>query len=340
MARPSGPVTLSDVAREAGVSVATASRALNGSTRTVGPELVARVATAARLLQYAANAQAQAMATGATNVVGLLVADIADPYFSAIAAGVSKAADEAGLLVMLSTTMGRPEHEVRYLRALRAQRGRAAILAGSRRADGEDADRLVIEIKAFERAGGKVVAISQGRLPVDTIVVENSTGASALATELVRLGYSRFGILAGPEQLLTARDRSRGFGRGLLGSGCPPPAVVHGDFTRDGGYAAMSRLLDQTQVECVFAVNDVMALGAMTACRDRGLVVPDDLAVAGFDDITPLRDVWPALTSVRLPLSEMGARAMNLVSRASGDSPRRSRVRGAVVLRASTPPRT
>lgn len=339
MSRPRGPVTLSDVAREAGVSVATASRALNGSTRTVGPALVARVTTAARLLQYAPNAQAQAMATGATNVVGLLVHDIADPYFSAIASGVSRAADEAGLLVMLSTTMGRPNDEVRYLRALRAQRGRAVILAGSRRVDG-DYGTLATEIKAFERAGGKVVAISQARLPVDTIVVENGSGAATLATELVRLGYTRFGMLAGPQEVLTARERSRGFARGLAESGCPAPTVAHGDFTRDGGYAAMSRLLDQAQLECVFAVNDVMALGAMTACRDRGLAVPDDLAIAGYDDISPLRDVWPPLTSVRLPLVEMGARAMDMVSRASGKTPRRSRVRGRVVLRASTPPRS
>ena len=340
MPRPRGPVTLSDVAREAGVSVATASRALNGSARTVGPALVARVATAARLLQYAPNAQAQAMATGTTNVVGLLVHDIGDPYFSAIASGVSKAADEAGLLVMLSTTMGRAEEEVRYLRALRAQRGRAAILVGSRRADDGDSDRLAAEIEVFERAGGRVVAISQARLAVDTIVVENSSGAATLASELVRLGYTRFGVLAGPQEVLTARDRSRGFARGLTESGCPAPAVVHGEFTRDGGYAAMSRLLDQAQVECVFAVNDVMALGAMTASRDRGLSVPDDLAIAGFDDISPLRDAWPSLTSVRLPLVEMGARAMGLVSRPRGMSPRRNRVRGRVVLRDSTPRRS
>jgi LacI family transcriptional regulator len=169
MAHPGRSATLSDVAAEAGVSLATASRVLHG-TRPVGTELVSRVAEAAARLQYAPNAQAQAMAKGTTTVVGLLVHDIADPYFSSIAAGVSREADEAGLLVMLSSSMGRSDQELRYLRALRAQRSRAVILVGSRRTDDPEGAALRAEIRAFENSGGRVVAISQARLPVDTLV--------------------------------------------------------------------------------------------------------------------------------------------------------------------------
>ncbi len=338
MAQAGAAVTLSDVAREAGVSVATASRALNGSTRTVRPHLAERVAAAAKLLDYAANAQAQAMAKGATTVLGLIVHDIADPYFSAIASGVSRAADDAGLLVMLSATLGRPEQEVRYLRALRAQRGRAAIIVGSRRTERDRA--LDAEITAFEQAGGRVVAISQARLPVDTLVIENRAGATALARELTALGYSRFGVLAGPADLITARDRHRGFEQGVNDAGCQPPVAVHGDFTRDGGYRAMTELLDsENELDCVFAVNDVMAMGAIAACRERGIRLPDDLALAGFDDIATLRDISPSLTTVRLPLTELGEQAMSLVAEAPAGSPRRRRVKGSVVVRESTPPR-
>lgn len=332
-------VTLSDVAREAGVSVATASRALNGSTRIVHADLSARVVAAARRLDYAPNAQAQAMAKGATTVVGLIVQDISDPYFSAIAAGVSRAAEEAGLLVMLCNTHGRPEQELRYLRAVRAQRGQAAVLVGSRRTRSEQSTPLRAEIAAYEHAGGRVVAVSQARLPVDTIVIENKSGAAALAGELVALGYTRFAILAGPPDLLTARDRHRGFHQGALDSGATVSAVVHGDFTRDGGYAAMTELLSSDHdVDCVFAVNDVMAVGAMAASRERGVRIPGDLALAGFDDIATLRDVHPSLTSVHLPLEELGARAMELVTKPAAAAPRRVRAKGTVMVRESTPP--
>lgn len=340
MAQPGGSVTLSDVARAAGVSVATASRALNGSTRTVRADLAERVAAAAARLDYAPNAQAQAMARGATTTVGLVVHDITDPYFSAIAAGVTSAADEAGLLVMLSNTLGRPDQELRYLRALRAQRGRAAILVGSRRTDDDQTAALVAEVRAFEQAGGRVVAVSQGRLPVDTVVIENRAGATALATALVALGYRRFGVLAGPAEVVTAADRHRGFHRGVTSAGLAAPVAVHGAFTRDGGYAAMSELLDTVRdLECVFAVNDVMAVGANAACRDRGLRLPADLALAGFDDIATLRDVSPSLTTVRLPLADLGVRAMSMVTEPSTEAPRRRRVKGTVVLRESTPRR-
>lgn len=333
-------VTLSDVAREAGVSVATASRALNGSARVVQADLSARVIAAAQRLDYAPNAQAQAMAKGATTVVGLIVQDISDPYFSAIAAGVSRAAEHAGLLVMLCNTYGRPEQELRYLRAVRAQRGQAAVLVGSRRTQADHASALRAEVVAYEHAGGRVVAVSQARLPVDTVVIENSAGAAALAGRLVALGYSRFGVLAGPSDLLTARDRHRGFRKGAVHAGATVSTVIHGDFTRDGGYAAMSELLrSDPDVDCVFAVNDVMAVGAMAACRDHQVRIPGDLALAGFDDIATLRDIHPSLTSVHLPLEELGARAMELVTKPSGATPRRVRAKGTVTVRDSTPAR-
>lgn len=340
MVRSGGSVTLSDVAREAGVSVATASRALNGSARTVGADLSSRVHAVAQRLDYAPNAPAQAMAKGASTVVGLIVHDISDPYFSAIAAGVSRAAEEAGLLVMLSNTLDRPEHELIYLRALRAQRSRAAILVGSRYADRHRSRDLKAEIAAFEQAGGRVVAVSQAALPVDTVVVENRAGGAALSRELMGLGYSRFGVLAGPADLLTARDRHLGFRQGVTEAGLTSPVPVHGAFTRDGGYAAMIELLDLApDVDCVFAVNDVMAVGAIAACRDRGLRLPSDLALAGFDDIATLRDVSPALTTVRLPLTDLGTAAMSMVVQPPAAHLRRRRVKGTVVVRASTPSR-
>lgn len=338
-----GPVTLEDVARHAGVSLATASRALNGSERKVRKELSDRVLASAAVLNYTPNAQAQAMARGRTNVIGLIVHDIADPYFASIAAGVIDAADAEGLLVTLASTGRSPEREVQHVANLRAQRAQGVIIAGSRDAQTSRRGPLGQEVAAFETGGGRAVLVSQHRLDTDTIVVENQAGAKDLATALVKLGYRRHAILGGPPTLLTAVDRISGYRRGLTAAklSVPPHCVVEGDFTRDGGYRAAVDLLDRLdEVDCIFAVNDVMAVGAMAALRDHGRSVPGDVALAGFDDIATLRDVTPRLTTVAIPLSEIGGQALRLVLQEPGPQPRIRRIKSTVVLRDSTPDRT
>lgn len=336
----SGHATLLDVARAAGVSLATASRVLHGSDRKVGAVLTGRVHRAAADLHYSPNAQARAMARGRTDVVGLVVSDIADPYFAAIAAGVMRAAEQHSLLVTLASTGRRPDRELAHVAALRAQRAAAVVLAGSRTAGDRTSERLVDELTAFQVTGGRIALVGQDRLGVPTVVPENRAGARALAAALVELGHRRFAVLAGPGDLLTSRDRLAGFREGLAGAGVvlARSDVVHGEFTRDGGHALMTALLERgTTATCTFAVNDVMAVGAMAALRDSGVALPDGMAVAGFDDIATLRDVTPSLTTVRLPLEDLGQRALELVLSPPSGRPRVHRVPGQVVVRESTP---
>lgn len=333
-------VTLEDVARHAGVSLATASRALNGSERKVGAKLVERVRASAAVLDYTPNAQAQAMARGRTNVIGLVVHDIADPYFASIAAGVIEAADEQGLLVTLASTGRSASREVQYVANLRAQRAQAVIIAGSRETETSRKGPLGQELGAFENAGGRVVMISQHRLDTDTIVIENQSGARDLAKALVALGYRRHAVLAGPPSLLTAVDRVNGYRRGLSAHGVSvdPAHVITGAFTRDGGYAAVEQLLPHLeQIDCIFAVNDVMAVGAIAGLHDHNVSVPGDVALAGFDDIATLRDVTPRLTTVAVPLTDIGGQALRLVLQESGPQTRIRRVKGTVIIRDSTP---
>lgn len=340
---PAAVVRLEDVARRAGVSSATASRAINGTgNRVVAEDLRERVVRAAGELGYVPNGHAQAMARGRSTVVGLVVQDIADPYFSSVAAGVMSAATAAGLLVVLASTQRRPGEEAAYVAAFRRDKARAVVVVGSRTSDRASNARLAGELSAFEAEGGRAVAISQPRLPVDTIVVQNREGAQALALALADLGYRQFAVLGGPAGLLTAVDRVAGFRAGLARRGCRPAPrdVVHGDFTRDGGYAAMSQALDAgTRADCVFAVNDVMAVGAMACLRDRQVSVPETIAVAGFDDIVTLRDIHPALTTVRIPLEELGARAVDRALAPAGQRSWTDTVECEVILRASTPRR-
>ncbi|GAA4174229.1 LacI family DNA-binding transcriptional regulator [Gryllotalpicola koreensis] len=334
------PATLHDVAREAGVSLATASRTLNGSTRKVNDEYRARVLTAAEALGYVPNLQAQAVARGRTTTVGIIVADITDPYFSQIAGGIITATDAEGLVATIGVSGRDPEREVRLVSALRAQRPSGIVLVGSRVADAELTSRLTSQLRDFEAEGGHVVLVSQAGLPFDTIAFDNIEGAGALARRLADAGYRRAVVLAGPEELLTSRERTQGFIEGYAAAGHPSPSLeaVHSAFTRDGGYEAMGRLLDQDgeRPDLVFAVNDVMAVGAMARLRDAGLEPGRDVAVAGFDDIETLRDVSPGLTTVRLPLEQGGTTAVELLVRRAA-APSLVRLPAEVVVRASTP---
>jgi LacI family transcriptional regulator len=334
-------VTLADVAALAGVSLATASRALNGSkNRRVAEDLRERVLAAARRLDYAPNPNAQAVARGRTDSVGLVMHDIADPYFSSIAAGVIAGAEEQGLAVTIATTGRRPGAELEHVSRLRRQRARAIVLVGSRTSDPVATARLAGEFEAYVEGGGRVAAITQPVLPVDTLALENRAGAQALSQALVGLGHRRFAVLAADPSVLTSQERLAGFRDGLrkAGTRLTRENVLRTAFTRDGGYEAMKRLILRTpEVSCVFAVNDVMAVGAMAALREAGLIAGRDVAIAGFDDIETLRDVTPALSTVGVPLRELGLRAVGLALREWGTPVEIVRVAGHVQLRESTP---
>jgi LacI family transcriptional regulator len=332
--------TLADVATLAGVSLATASRALNPAKgQSVGAELRARVRAAAAELSYAPNAHAQAMRSPAATSIGLVVHDIADPVAAAIASGVLAAAGAKGLIVTIGATGSDPEAEVRLIESLRRQRARAIILAGSRFTDSPAQRWLIEEVAAIQASGGRVVTIGQDQLATDAVVIENASGAAALAHSLWDLGYRRYALLTGPEYLVTSEHRVAGFREALSQHGyqIPEENVLASQLSRDGGYTAMRELLEeQLVVDCVFAVDDTMAMGAVAAARDSGHRVPGDIAVAGFGDIAALRDVVPGLTTVRLPLAEMGRAAFE-VAFAVRPGPQVRRVAGTVVLRASTP---
>ncbi|MDQ0694471.1 LacI family transcriptional regulator [Streptomyces sp. ARC12] len=338
---PAAHVTLDAVAREAGVSLATASRALNGTTR-VRDDLRGRVRAAADLLGYIPNAHAQALASPEGNrTVGLICHDVGDPYFAGIASGVMRAAAEQDLLVMLASTFREPAREIAYVSMLRAQRARAILLIGSGFQDRAWERAMDAELEPYVRAGGRVAVVSRHRsMRVDTVQPENRAGAAALAASLVALGHRDFAVLSGPPELTTVADRLAGFREGLARAGITLERVVRGAFTREGGHAAARQLLDSggPRPTCVFAVTDVMAVGALAALREAGVRVPEDMSLAGFDDIPVVREVSPPLTTVALPLTEMGEQVIALALRTPSGAGRSRvlRIEGNVVLRGST----
>lgn len=341
--RRTGAVTLADVARQAGVSLATASRALNGGSRVVNDELRDRVLQAAERLQYVSHGPAQALARASTSVVGLIVHDVRDPYFSGIAAGAMRVAREENLMVMLASTFRDHELELDYVSRLRVQRARAILLVGSGTTSRGFTRRLRGLLDDFERRGGRAACVSHHGVPIDAVLPDNRGGGVMAAQHLLSLGHRKIGVIAGPAELVTVRHRLEGARRALSDAGVslPDRAVVEGDFSREGGEAAMARLLDQMAgVTAVFALNDLMARGALSALAAASRRVPDDVSVIGFDDLPVAVDTSPRLTTIKLPLEEIGERAMRLVlaEPERGGKRRTERIPVELVERESTAP--
>ncbi|MGX5359952.1 LacI family DNA-binding transcriptional regulator [Kocuria sp. KH4] len=328
-------VTLSQVARQAGVSLATASRVLNGSDRRPAEEIAERVRLAAETLGYVANAQAQALARSTTGLVGLVVHDIADPYFSSIAKGVQRRARTHRRQLLLAATDGTDQLDA--VSAFAAHRTDAVIMAGSRR---ESIDpRLLAELERYRKNGGRVVTIGQDWLEgAGAVTIDNRSAGADLTGMLVEAGRTRFAFLGGPEDLTTAAERRAGFRAALTRAGLTAEVETAHGFDSEGGYESVRELVARLGAEglrglTLVAANDVMALGAIAALRHTGLHVPEDLWVAGFDDIPNLRDFAPGLTTVRFPLEEIGETAADIAL--SGDAPRVEHVVGELVRRES-----
>ncbi|WP_212526709.1 LacI family DNA-binding transcriptional regulator [Actinospica durhamensis] len=336
-----GAVTLKQVAAAAEVSLATASRVLHHSGgREVRAALVERVQTAAERLGYVSNPHAQALARARSGTVGLIVHEVTDPYFAAIASGAMHAAHASGVMVMLAATFRDPGLELDYLSRLRAQGARGVLLAGSGSADPEVNAPLAAAIDAFQREGGRVVAIgARPEAAVDAVVPANAGGMRLAVRHLAELGHTRIGVVSGPGGLLTVRERLSG-----LPADAPEPVpVVEADFTREGGRrAAFDLLARHPEITAVIALNDLMAAGVLAAARQAGQDVPRRLSVVGFDDVPFAADLSPTLTTVRLPLEEIGRRAMELLLEQDeaepDDPPRTIPVEAELVRRGSTAP--
>jgi LacI family transcriptional regulator len=338
--RRGGPATLADVARAAGVSLATASRALNpGGQRAVRPELRERILQAARDLRYVPNAHARALAGETTATVGLVLHDITDPYFAGIAQGAMAVAADHGALVMVGSTFRSPERELAFVRTFRAQRADAVVLTGSGFEDAGYREAMGEELAGHHRAGGGYAFVSEHDLPGHVVLPGNTEGAGAVGRALVDLGHRRLAVAGGPSSLTTVRHRMGGFVRAVEACGLPAAAVdvVDQPFSEDGGRAAARDLVEGgSRATALFCVSDVMALGAVEELTARGVGVPDELSVVGFNDIPAMRRLSPPMSTVRLDLEGMGRTAMELALDRDATAFRTVHAPAELVLRGST----
>ncbi|MGV9316763.1 LacI family DNA-binding transcriptional regulator [Streptomyces sp. NPDC003691] len=321
-------VTLADVAARARVSPATVSRVLNGNY----PVAVAtreRVLRAVDELDYVLNGPASSLAAATSDLIGILVNDIADPFFAIMAGaaqgeiGGQEGSGRAGgeKLAVVCNTGGSPERELTYLTLLQRQRAAAVVLTGGALEDPAHIAAMSSKLTKLADAGTRIVLCGRPPLPgndapLAALTFDNRGGGRRLTEHLLALGHRRIGYVAGPADRTTTRHRLEGHRAALRAAGIDEDQermTLHGAYARSSGYDSTLELLRRDPgLTAVVAANDTVALGACAALRDRGLRIPQDVSVAGFDDLPFSVDVVPALTTVRLPLAAAGARAGKL----------------------------
>lgn len=335
---PVGEPTIRDVARRAGVSVATVSRVLNGAN-VVAEATRERVLQAIAELGFNPNAVARSLIKRQSRIVGVVVPDIANPFFAEVARGMGDAAARLGYLVTLANSDLKGEKEIEYVRLFRSQRVDGLIYTSG---------TLTPGLRAALCALGRPVALAatwdpEGAWPA--VLVDSYAGARLAMDHLLDLGHRRVAVICGPQEDPVSgvprwegyRDAARARGLELA-----PPYVVFGDYRWESGYRAMQQLLALPDPPtAVAAASDLMALGAVCAALDQGLAVPGDLSVVGFDNIALSGAVRPALTTVAQPMYDIGYRAMERLARAiAGEAvePGVEWIPPRLVVRASTAP--
>jgi LacI family transcriptional regulator len=303
--------TLEQIAKLAGVSRSTVSRVVNDHP-SVRPEVRDRVREVIHQAGYQPHAAARSLATRRTQVIGLIIPQavttlFTDPFFPHLIRGMAEVCNIHHYHLMLSLFSSRTEQESLYRRVLRSGYLDGVIVA-STMLDDPIIPRLLQDGVPF---------VSVGRYPderVNYVDVDNARGARMATEHLLRLGHQRIATIAGPLGMMPGRDRLEGYRQALTSRGLPgdEKLITEADFTEEGGWAAMQRLLPQ-RPEAAFVASDMMAIGAVKAIKEAGLRIPDDLAIVGFDDLPVASIVEPALTTIRQPIDRLGATAVEML---------------------------
>ncbi|NEA33317.1 LacI family DNA-binding transcriptional regulator [Streptomyces sp. SID13031] len=343
--RRSGP-TLRDVAKRAQVSVATASRAL-ASDYPVAEPTRAKVLQAVEELNYVVTSRTPRRAAP-TGTIAMVVSDVVSPLRSLVATGVAEAAQDYGRLSAIYITGRelRREEEV-FARLEETEDVEAVILVGGVEQTDEYEQRMASHARALHARGSQLVLCGRPPLApgVPALVVEydNRGGAYAATSHLLSMGHRRVLTLTGPERSTTTIGRVEGYRQALqdFGTALDPALVIPGTADRSGAYQGCLRALgDNLEFTAIFAHNDVMASGALAALREKGLSVPEDISLVGYDNIPVAQELSPPLTTVYMPHEELGKAAVRLaVERPAPGSGRERQLLGThIVIRSSVRP--
>jgi DNA-binding LacI/PurR family transcriptional regulator len=305
------PVTMRQIAERAKVSIGTVSHVIN-ETAAVRPKLRERVLEAIRSMGYQPSALAQGLRKNRTNMLGMVIPDITNPFFPSVVRGVEDVAYKRSFRVILCNADNDPAKEASYVSELRSYRISGLLIIPSGGADIAD------HLKAYASASVPVVCID--RVPDgwkgDAVLVANTEGAYQAARHLIQMGHKRLAVISGPLGLTNSAERLKGFTRALneAGIAIEPEFVQESRFDTVSGYQAALRLLRMLpRPTAIFACNDLMAFGVLQAARELGLRCPEDISIAGFDSLEFTKFTDPSLTSVYQPGYQLGATAARLL---------------------------
>ena len=297
--------TISDVAAAAGVSPATVSRVLNGNTG-VAAELQGRVRTAVENLGYRPNGLARGLRRQATMVLGVVISDVTNPFFTSMVRGFEDVAQAAGYSVVLANSDEDLEKERRYLEVAVAEQmaGVALCPTSSGRTD----------VSVLAMYGTPVVTVDRELkgAAVDNVSIDNHLAARRATEHLIGQGCAHIAFISGPTTTTTGERRLAGYRAALRSAGLSA-SVKRADFRVDGGYRAASELLDARPTDGMLVSNNLMAVGALRALQERGVALPDDIAFASFDGVIWAQILHPTLTVMEQPTYEIGRRAAELL---------------------------
>jgi len=292
--------TIREVAARAGVSQSTVSRVLNGNDADhMRPETKERVLKAMKELDYTPVKAAQSLRRQRTEVIGILVPDISNSFFSRLVRGVGSVAFEKGFSTLVCDSNHSVEKESRYLDILLAEGVEGIVFIPVGSPDMKRIDRLL-------RQGIRVVVADRRVEGFPAVEADNAGGSRELTQHLLRLGYRRIAYIAGPQEVSTAQDRLSGFRQAMGDANLSPVVVCYGRFTYESGYEHAEKILKNHHVDAIMAGNDLMAIGVIQAAEDNGLIVPEELGVTGFDNTPLLALARPKLTTVKVPAYRFG----------------------------------
>lgn len=305
------PPSIVEVAERAGVSIATASRVMSNSSYPVNIATREKVLKAATELGYTPNSLARSLRSQRSKLIAAIVGDNADPYFAEIMRGVEDVASEHGYLTIVCNSDRQSAKELHYLRTLRDYRADGVIFAGGALNEPSHAQRIEEVVNEMRSRGAAIITLAQHTLGVPSIQTDNFGGARAMTTRLLELGHRRIAFVAGPSNLTVANVRLQGYMAALVEAGLSldPRLILTGNFDREGGQRAahdIAQIPVEHRPTAIFAANDQTAFGVMLGLGEMGWRVPDAISVCGFGDLPMAQIVFPQLTTVHIPLRQLG----------------------------------
>ncbi len=297
--------TINDVAKKANVSVATVSRVINNSSHKVNAKTREKVLKVIEELDFHPNEVAKSLQKRKTNTIGVLIPDISNPYYAEIVRGIQDFAEELGVSVFLQNTDRDSRKVIRDVYLLREKNVEGIVFSG-----GIITDDILNALGSLRE---KSLVIGRQKVDMPSIRIDNRGLTLRIVEYLVSSGYKKIGFLGGPETSITAEDRYQGYLEGIKKHNCLSckEYALFGELTLESGYQKATRLLSHKELPtAIVTANDQIAFGAIKAIKDKGLKVPGDIAVTGFDNTPLTRYFEPTITTIHIPRYEMGRDAM------------------------------